>query len=65
MIPDDYVKDTCKLGQGGACCAYLMGGPNGLECAKGTHIERVIATRLAAGTMNAKGDNCDGWEEPG
>lgn len=31
-IPMDYVKNTCKIGQGSDCCRYLVMG-RGLECA--------------------------------
>ena len=65
MIPDDYVKNTCRIGQGAACCAYLVAGGNGLECAKGTAIELVIQARVVQRSMNALGDNCDGWKEGG
>lgn len=59
-IPEDYVEQTCKLGQGEDICAFLM-MTEGFECAKGTEVEPVIRQRLDLGTMNAKGDNCEGW----
>jgi hypothetical protein len=62
MIPMEYVIETCKIGQGTDCCAFLMGGPSGMECAKGTSVEHTIRGRLQAGTMNARGDNCDGFQ---
>ena len=61
MIPDTYVYETCKLGKGEACCAFLVMGVNGFECAKGTGVEATIKQRLELGTMGAKGDNCEGW----
>ncbi len=61
MIPENYIRETCKLGQGEACCAFLMMGQDGMECAKETGAEGLIRKRLDAGTMNAKGDNCEGW----
>jgi len=54
-----HVKEVCKLGQGGTTCAFIMMGGD-VQCAKGTGIEDSIRERLAQGTMNAKGDNCDG-----
>jgi hypothetical protein len=30
----EHVKNVCKIGQGAACCRYLMAGPGGFECAK-------------------------------
>lgn len=56
----DHVKEVCKIGKGEACCAYLVVGPKGFECAKGTTLVYTIEHRLAMGAMNAKGDNCLG-----
>ncbi len=61
MIDSAYVDSTCKPGQGEACCAFLLAGPGGMECAKGTGYEKIIKERLKAGTFTAKGDNCVGW----
>jgi hypothetical protein len=58
-ISDDHVRNVCRIGQGAACCAFLTMG-NGFECAKGTSVEPTIRARLFAGTIGAKGDNCDG-----
>jgi hypothetical protein len=59
----DYAKETCKIGQGEECCAFLVMGTGGFECAKGTSLHNAINLRLAEGTMNAKGDNCEGYVE--
>lgn len=59
-IKDELVKETCKLGKGEECCAYLAIGAGGFECAKGTRMAYSIEHRLAIGSMNAKGDNCQG-----
>lgn len=60
-IPDDHVYNVCKIGQGADCCAYLtMSGD--FECAKtNPTIRGVIESRLAAGELTARGDNCRGW----
>lgn len=58
----EHVKEICKLGKGEECCAYFVMGP-GFMCAKGTTLAYTIELRLAAGTMNAKGDNCQGITE--
>lgn len=55
----EHVDNVCRIGQGEACCAYLMMG-NGFECGKGGPADRTIRSRLKAGTMTAKGDNCSG-----
>ncbi len=60
IIESKHAKEICKVGQGEECCAFLMMGANGFECAKGTRAHAIINLRLAEGTMNAKGDNCDG-----
>lgn len=58
---NDYVMNVCKIGQKQECCRYLMGGPNGFECAKlSEFMKSTIDAR--AHEMNAKGDNCDGME---
>ena len=57
---DKYVKETCKIGQLHNCCAFLVVGINGFECAKGTSMQNTIELRLAEGTMTATGDNCPG-----
>jgi hypothetical protein len=60
---NEYIMNTCKLGQGSKCCRYLIAGPNGFECAK-QHIgmKNYLDMRVAADDMNAKGDNCIGRE---
>ena len=54
-----YVKRICKLGQGAACCSYLVCGKQ-FECAKSTVLEETIESRRANGKMIAMGDNCQG-----
>lgn len=56
------VRDVCLIGQGEACCRYLLGDGAGFHCAKHQpDVAWIIAERQAAGTMIAKGDNCDGF----
>lgn len=59
-LTDGQIKGLCKIGSGPATCAYLMYGPNGFQCSKGTDMQRAIEERLTAGQMTAKGDNCSG-----
>ncbi len=59
-LPEEHLKNVCRLGQGKATCSFLAMGGAGFECQKGTSIEKVIRERLAASTMGAKGDNCSG-----
>ena len=59
-MDNDFVKQTCKVGQGAACCKYLMMAPVGWECGK---IDTFMKTNIdgRADLMNAKGDNCPGF----
>ena len=61
-LPDHFIKETCRIGQGPACCRYLMCSSNGFECAKLTSLAAYIDGR--ADQMNAKGDNCEGIAHP-
>lgn len=62
IIPDEYVDKTCKIGQGAACCRYLVMGHKGFECMKGVHsVALTIDQRIIAGTYHSLGDNCQGW----
>lgn len=63
VIQKLYVKETCKLGQGSDCCAYLVMGTEGFECVKGTTLAYQIELNLAEGSWNAKGDNCAGLSD--
>ena len=45
----------CKMGKGEQCCAYIIAGPDGLECAKGTGFQGTIDERLKNGTIHAQG----------
>ena len=57
---NDFVKQTCKLGQMVDCCKYLMMGSSGFECAKiNPSMKAIIDAR--ASIMHAKGDNCPGF----
>ena len=59
-ISADKVKTVCKVGQGAECCRYLVCGSKGFECVKGTDTGKFLDSRVAKGTITAKGDNCEG-----
>jgi len=59
-VDDAHAKTVCKIGQGAACCRYLAMGGNGWSCEKGSNLRYHLDARVAQGTMNARGDNCDG-----
>lgn len=58
-----FVKDTCKIGQGHDCCRYLLMGAKGFECAKLSKTGALLDSRVADKSMNARGNNCDGYTE--
>lgn len=62
-INQEHLKQVCKPGTQ-ACCAYLIVGAEGFECAKVLPVFKgQIDLRLAEGTMHAIGDNCPGYGE--
>ena len=58
VVPDFYVEEVCRRGQGPACCSYLI-FDNAWRCAKGTSWEAAINEHRPQ--MSAQGDNCAGW----
>lgn len=59
----DFVRDTCKLGQGADCCKYLSASSKKgalFNCEKLTDIGAQIETLTH---MTAKSDNCPGLSE--
>lgn len=48
------------MGQGHACCRYLILGSSGFECAKGTPGGAMLDMRVRTESIVARGDNCDG-----
>lgn len=59
-IPDETLKNVCKIGQGINCCRYILCRQNGFECGKLTKLKEIIDKRVSI--MVAKGDNCKGLE---
>jgi len=55
-----HVKEICKIGQGSACCRYLMVGNSGFECGKLTGLKTLLDDRVRFKTIVARGDNCEG-----
>jgi hypothetical protein len=59
----DHVKDVCKLGQGSACCRYLLAGPTGFECGKLRPSTRtMIDVTAVEKKWTAQSDNCEGQQ---
>lgn len=59
-IDEECARSVCKIGQGAACCRYLLLGPLGWNCAKGTTLRRHLDEAVAMRRMVARGDNCEG-----
>jgi hypothetical protein len=60
-MTDEHVKTVCRPGCGNATCRYLTMGAEGWGCAKlDGRLRFHIDNRVAAGTMGARGDNCEG-----
>ena len=56
----EYLKNTCKIGQGNSCCRYVVASSKGIECAKHTDLKTILDQRVANNQMVARGDNCEG-----
>jgi len=59
-IPPEYPETVCLIGQGALCCSYIVIGPDGFACAKGTGLQALIDKRRQEKTMTALSDNCSG-----
>ena len=56
-IEREHLLSVCRLGQGAACCRYIIVSGSGIECAKGSPLQAGLDARTK---MTAKGDNCSG-----
>ena len=59
-IPQQHVDKVCKVGKGHDCCRYITMGPEGWNCEKHSSLKALLDGRVAALSMNARGDNCSG-----
>ena len=60
---NEYIKNTCKIGQGSDCCKYLLLGKEGFTCGKvSEHWKKTVDESWANGNHVAQGDNCEGIE---
>ena len=60
----DQIKNVCKIGQGAACCKYLVVGANGFECMKVDRMARAMIDKNWEQIKHiAQGDNCDGKKD--
>lgn len=60
MLPEEHLKEICKLGQGSLACRFLIFDCQTLqcECAKGTSLENTVNERKEK--MRCRGNNCSG-----
>lgn len=60
-ISQQRLHALCRIGTGAGTCRYILGGPEGYECGKHQRdLAAHIDARVRAGTMVARGDNCEG-----
>ena len=58
------LRAVCRIGLNGETCRYLGVGPDGFQCLKNDpSLKGMIDARVATGTFNAQGDNCEGEGE--
>lgn len=46
--------NACGMGAGENCCAWLMMGPEGMECGRVTPLRETLASRALSGAMTAR-----------
>jgi len=57
----NVIAEVCKIGQGEACCKYLLMFSKGWECGKVTPTSKKLIDDSWSNTSHvAKGDNCEG-----
>ena len=54
------INNICKIGQGAACCKYLLLDSAGFHCAKEVVGLKALVDKNWNETKTAQGDNCDG-----
>jgi len=61
-MTDEWAKRVCQVGQGAACCRYLLlAAHDGWRCGKLTDFKAYFDRRVTEGTITAQGDNCPGY----
>lgn len=61
MALSEYVEKICKIGQGEACCRYLVVGSKGFECMKVDPDNKIaIDMHWATHAHTSQGNNCEG-----
>jgi len=58
IIPPEMFDNPCKIGQGKACCRYMVATAEDIYCAKHDPLAKVIDSKVEE--MTAQGNNCKG-----
>jgi hypothetical protein len=58
VVTGAELTEKCKIKEGEDCCAYLVCGAGGFQCAKDSSMASTIRKRLKEGRMIAKGEYC-------
>ena len=62
-LTEDHVWTVCRPGEGAATCRYLGSDGSGWRCLKLLEdYAAMLDERAAEGTIQARGDNCEGRE---
>lgn len=59
-LDDGYVDSTCRPGAGALTCRYLAMSAAGWSCEKHSSLASELDERVRLGTINARGNNCEG-----
>lgn len=60
-LTKEHIETVCMPGNA-KTCRYLAFNPQGFLCAKHESVAETIDAKVAAGTMTAQADNCEGRE---
>lgn len=64
-LTDFELKTLCKMGQGNACCRFILVHPEyGIICAKHSSMRFALNENVKNGLMTAISDNCEGKPWP-
>ena len=61
IVDTKHLTTVCRLGEGAACCRYVVASGGGIMCAKHDEIASRLDQYAVSGAMVARGDNCPGY----
>lgn len=59
-LTDSHVMEVCRPGEKDETCRYLTMGAGGWSCEKHSALTYVLDSKVRAGTIVARGNNCEG-----